>query len=90
MRFKRLRKLKDIYEEEKFRWLPMSSRELFYAGLFLYWGEGNKASRHTISVNNTDPAVVKFVLYWMTMSLGFPRNRIRAFIHLKQFTKAVY
>ncbi|OGM32449.1 hypothetical protein A2803_03180 [Candidatus Woesebacteria bacterium RIFCSPHIGHO2_01_FULL_44_21] len=82
MRARRLKKLESYYEEEKLKWLPMSKRELFYAGLFLYWGEGNKASRHTISINNTDPSVVKFALYWMTKSLSFPKSKVRVFMHL--------
>lgn len=82
MRLKREAKLRTYYDNQKKRWLPLSDRELFLAGLFLYWGEGNKASRNCISVNNTDPLVVKFALYWMVNCLKFPRDKVRAQLHL--------
>ena len=34
--------LNDIYKHEKDVILPLSKRELFLTGLFLYWGEGGK------------------------------------------------
>src|SRR3989344_4126411 len=82
MRKKRESRLHAYYEEEKKKWLPLTNRELFLAGLFLYWGEGSTASPHSISLNNTDPLVVKFALVWMTKVLGIPKTRIRVFLHL--------
>ena len=70
------------YTQEKEKWFPFSERELFIAGLFLYWGEGDKTSRHVVSINNTDPNVVKFALNWMVRCLRFPEDRIRVHIHL--------
>ncbi|OGG34974.1 hypothetical protein A2363_02010 [Candidatus Gottesmanbacteria bacterium RIFOXYB1_FULL_47_11] len=82
MRKKRQDKL-DLYRlEEKKKLLPLSKRELLIAGLFLYWGEGGKASRHTISINNTDPKLVQFSLYWMTRALHISKNNIRVYLHL--------
>ncbi|TSD03712.1 MAG: Uncharacterized protein Athens071426_106 [Parcubacteria group bacterium Athens0714_26] len=34
--------LKQIYDEEKNVIFPLSKRDIFIAGLFLYWGEGGK------------------------------------------------
>ncbi|MBI3385174.1 helix-turn-helix domain-containing protein [Candidatus Gottesmanbacteria bacterium] len=79
---KRQNRLLEIYKNEKRKWLPLSEKELFLAGLFLYWGEGNKAKRHTVSINNTDPLVVKFALYWILKSLKVPKNKVRVFLHL--------
>ena len=62
--------------------LAISDKELYVAGLFLYWGEGNKASRHTVSVSNTDPNVLIFTLNWMVNSLGIPKEKIKASLQL--------
>lgn len=82
MQRKREKRLSIFYKEEKKKWLPLSSKELFIAGLFLYWGEGNKVQRSTVSINNTDPSVIKFALYWMIKGLSVPRENITVFLHL--------
>lgn len=82
MRLKRERRLTSFYNEEKKKWLPFSKRELFIAGLFLYWGEGSKKVPCQLSLNNTDPKVIKFYLYWLVKILGVPKNEIRAYVHL--------
>lgn len=82
MHAKRDKRLALYYQEEKSKLLPFSKRELLIAGLFLYWGEGAKTVRHTVSINNTDPAVLKFTLYWMRKALRIPKEKIRVFLHL--------
>lgn len=82
MRRKRINRLTQTYEEQRKKWLPLSDRELFMAGLFLYWGEGKKSDRHRVSINNTDPAVVKFALYWMLYSLKIPMSKIKVQLQL--------
>jgi len=79
---KRERRLFSIYNQEKQRLLDLNDKELQIAGLFLYWGEGNKRLNGPISLNNTDPQVVKFTLCWMTKSLGIPRGKIKVYLHL--------
>ncbi|OGM02250.1 hypothetical protein A2115_01975 [Candidatus Woesebacteria bacterium GWA1_41_8] len=82
MRLKRENRLSEYYGNQKKRWIPLSKRELFIAGLFLYWGEGNKASWNTISISNTDPTMLKFSLMWMTRSLKIPKNSIKISLQL--------
>lgn len=78
---KKLIRLKDIYQRQNKEFLPLSGKELFIAGVFLYWGEGEK--RHgPVSISNTDPRVVKFALYWMLYSLKIPKDRIKVNLHL--------
>lgn len=79
---KREIRLKSIYEEEKNYWLSLSPRELEIAGLFLYWGEGNKNLKTQLSLNNTDPKVLKFTLYWMKKTLKIPKKKIKVWLHL--------
>lgn len=82
MRKKREKRLASYYKDEKKKILPLNLRELYIAGLFLYWGEGNKAARQTVSINNTDPSVLRFSLRWMTKSLKIPENKIKVYLHL--------
>ena len=70
------------YVDQLKRWIPLSEREVFIAGLFLYLGEGNKVSRNSIGITNTDPSVIKFTLYWIINSLKVSKNKIRLQLHL--------
>lgn len=79
---KKQKRLKNTYKSERERLLPLTKRELYLCGLFLYWGEGVKGSSSNVSLNNTDPRVVKFYHYWMTEVLEVPRERVRVAIHL--------
>jgi transcriptional regulator with XRE-family HTH domain len=82
MQKKREDRISGYYKEEKAKWGLLSSRELFIAGLFLYWGEGNKANRSVVSINNTDPTLIRFALYWFLHSLEVPKNKVQVFLHL--------
>ena len=80
---KRSERLRSIYFDEKTRLLPLSNRETYLLGLFLYWGEGVKGMHNThIGVNNTDPRVLKFYLYWLIRSLKVEKKKVRVVLHL--------
>jgi len=79
---KREERLQNIYKNEKNRWPSLSLRELELAGLFLYWGEGKKNLKSALAINNTDPQVVKFALYWMSKVLKIPKDKIKVEVHL--------
>jgi len=79
---KRENRINLTYEKEKKRWTTLSKKELELAGLFLYWGEGAKRMNGPIFINNTDPKVLKFSLYWMMRSLKIPKKGIKVFLHL--------
>lgn len=79
---KRQKRLKRVYKEERIKLLPLSDRELYFCGLFLYWGEGRKSLKSAISLNNTDPRVVKFFHYWLVNILKIPKQKIRVALHL--------
>lgn len=68
---------KRVSEEIK----TLTKREMFIAGLFLYWGEGTKTSVATTSLSNNDPAMINFFIAWLE-SLGVSRNRLRVYVHL--------
>lgn len=79
---KRNERYEQIQKEELDKWTPLSKKELYLAGLFLYWGEGNKSLKGSISLNNTDPSVVNFFLYWLVKILNFEHKKIRVYVHL--------
>jgi len=79
---KREKRLKDIYEIQKKEILPLSNRELFIAGLLLYWGEGTKNPQNSPSISNSDPSVINFFMQWLDESLNIPKEKIKIYLHL--------
>jgi hypothetical protein len=82
MKLKRMRRSSCYYVNQINKWIPLSDREIFIAGLFLYLGEGNKVSRNSVGITNTDPSVIKFALYWIINSLKVPKEKVRVQLHL--------
>ena len=83
MRKKRENRLKKFYEEQKKSLLPFSKRDLFLAGLFLYWGEGKKSGNNAqVSISNSDPSVVNFFITWLTKSFDILKKDLRVQLHL--------
>ena len=58
----------------------LSNRELYLAGLFLYWGEGGKTGG-TVSLSNTDPRIMKFFIKWLEI-LGVVKNDMTIVLQL--------
>lgn len=79
---KRQKRLEETYNRQRIDLLPLSRKELLVAGLFLYWGEGRKAITSSLSLNNTDPDVVKFYYYWLINILNIPKEKIRVALHV--------
>lgn len=82
MKRKREERLEKIYNIQKRLILPLSDRELFLAGLLLYWGEGRKCQQDRLSISNNNPSVIKFFIHWLNKSLSVPRKKIRIQLHL--------
>lgn len=82
MKNKRNKRLFNYYIEQKNKLVPLTEREIYIAGLFLYLGEGNKVSRNSIVITNTDPSVIKFSLYFLLKSLKISKEKIRVQLHL--------
>ncbi|MDX2681250.1 hypothetical protein [Streptomyces soliscabiei] len=65
----------------------MSDRELFMAGVALYWAEGTKdktyARRETVIFVNSDPGVIQLYLAWLNLLRVEPeRLAYRVMIHI--------
>lgn len=82
MRLKREAKRLIYYNEQKQLLTPLTQREIYLAGLFLYWGEGAKTLHSQVDISNTDPSVLKFILCWMIIALRIPKEKVRANLHL--------
>ena len=60
----------------------LSKRDLFLAGLFLYWGEGTKVNRYSTAFTNTDPVMVKFFVKWVTTCFDIKKSDLDILLHL--------
>ncbi len=79
---KRQSKLDGYYEKERVRLLPLSKREMYLAGLMLYWGEGLKANWSTVSFSNTNPKMIVFAKKWLTDCLDVSVDKLVVRLHL--------
>src|SRR3989338_3975166 len=81
MRSKREKKFADAYKEMSQKIKKLSSRELFLAGLFLYWAEGSKTTNAALGLTNTNPNMLKFYIHWLKL-LGVKQNQLKVHLHL--------
>ncbi|MCK5021758.1 MAG: helix-turn-helix domain-containing protein [Candidatus Pacebacteria bacterium] len=73
--------LKEVYNKVKKDIGKFSKRDLFIAGLFMYWGEGTKTFNTATSISNTDPAVLKLFIKWLN-DFGIDKKSLRIKLHL--------
>jgi len=64
-------------EFEEFKWFP-----LFIAGMCIFWGEGDKMSKHIVRIANVDPRLIKIFIRFLRKVCGIPKEKIRAYILL--------
>ena len=90
MRIERCRNTKSKHRQERLGRVfdkvskdigKLNKRELFLAGLFLYWAEGGKTKNYTTVLTNTNPKMIKFFLKWLE-NLGVNKNRLKISLHL--------
>lgn len=71
----------DAYMRAKGDVGPLSARDKFIGGLYLYWAEGLKAQRGTVAIANTDPSVITAFSEWL-IHMGVDRKDLRVKLHL--------
>ena len=81
MRKKRETRLQDAYVKAKKDIGRLTRRDLYIAGLYLYWGEGNKSGQANVGISNTDPSVILAFLDWVKI-MGIPREKLHVRLHL--------
>ena len=63
----------------------LTQEQQWIAGLMLYWAEGTKD--HEVSISNSDPRVIAFMMRRFREFLHIPERRFRAQLHLQLWTK---
>ncbi len=55
---------------------PKTRKEwkLYGLGIGLYWGEGNKANKHSVRLGNTDPALLRVFIKFLVEICGVKRG----------------
>ncbi|MDP9249043.1 MAG: helix-turn-helix domain-containing protein [bacterium] len=81
MREKKEIRLRNVYEIVSKDIGSFTKRDLFLAGLFLYWGEGTKSQDSIVTVTNTNPAMLQFFIRWLQL-LGVKRKDLKVKLHL--------
>ncbi|MBI2041939.1 MAG: helix-turn-helix domain-containing protein [Candidatus Nealsonbacteria bacterium] len=81
-RSKKEERLKSYYREQRKIIFPINKRELYLAGLFLYWGEGSKYKIAELSVSNSDPSVIRFFIRWLVVALKIPKIKMKIQLQL--------
>ena len=81
MRKKRETRLQGAYVKAKKDIGRLTRRDLYIAGLYLYWGEGNKSGQANVGISNTDPSVILAFLDWVKI-MGIPREKLHVRLHL--------
>lgn len=82
MKLKKDARLNLIYNKVSKDIGKLSKRDLFLAGLFLYWGEGGKVNKSMVSFTNTDPDMIKYFIKWITTCLKVKKERLYVILHL--------
>ena len=75
---KNLYKQAEVEANEEFELLR--HHPLFIAAMMIYWGEGDKLSRHRISVANTESAMLKVFVFFLKKICGLEEPKIHAWI----------
>ena len=86
----RINKQNKIFSEAKSEIGSFSKRELFLAGVFLYWAEGAKEKEYypgsPLRFANSDPYMIKLFLNWL-QNVGVKKERICFDIYLHKNNK---
>jgi hypothetical protein len=60
----------------------VSTRELFYLGLGIYWGEGVKSRTGQATVVNSDPRILRIMMRWFVECLSVPKIDFRPYVYI--------
>ncbi len=77
---KRAKQVAEIRARARAEVPRLTRRELWAAGLMLYWAEGSKS--HQVCLTNSDPNLVRFMMQWFREFCGMPEEKLRVRLHL--------
>lgn len=84
-RVKKIKKIQECAEKAKEDMICLSGRDLFIAGLGLYWGEGSK--KDSVRFYNSDPNAVMFMMRWFREVMEIEDERFLMYININQIHK---
>lgn len=62
--------------EARTEFMTLKYNPLFVAGLMLYWGEGDKVGKSAVRLTNTDPAMIKLFVFFLSRICNIPTRDI--------------
>ena len=87
----RLEKTKIIRESAMAEVEQISKKDLWLIGSILYWAEGTKEKKHSVSqrvsFNNSDPRMIRIFLKWLKESISIKSEEIGYEIYVHESSK---
>jgi len=81
MRRKREERLALKYTQARKDIKFITDRELFISGIFLFWAEGTKALKGSVTLTNSNPTILRVFIKWLE-SLGAERKNLKVLLQL--------
>jgi len=76
--------LKRAYEEARTEahteFETLKYNPLFIAGVMLYWGEGDKLTKYSTTISNTDPYLIRLYVFFLENVCRIPKEKIKAHV----------
>ena len=69
---------KEAREEARVEFEELKYNPLFIAGLMLYWGEGDKLTKYSTKIANTDPDLIRLYVFFLRNACRIPEEKIKA------------
>ena len=80
-RTKRLENTRSLIEAGK-KDAHNTTSNLFLAGLFLYWAEGDKNKNERVKFTNSDEDMIRFMMKWFREECHVPESKFRIALHV--------
>lgn len=74
--------LQKIKQEIKKGFHAPTFYEIKLIGAMLYWGEGGKTRGVGVDISNSDPKLIKFMVYWLKNICNVPSEKIKARLNI--------
>lgn len=71
-----------IIEKAKKDVKKLSAKELWLIGIMLYWAEGSKTQRNLVQFTNSDPEMIKLMMFFFRTICKVPDDKFRGQIHI--------
>ena len=76
------RAYEEARKEAKQEFEALKYHPLFIAGVMLYWGEGDRATKHAVRLVNIDPHMIRLYVKFLTHVCQIKKDKIQAYLLL--------